>query len=76
MGWGSLNPGNPVTVRVASGRDERCLSLRARLPDDGPKNEIARVGFSSPISVDVMMGIDPGLVMKMNVRSLSANRDW
>jgi hypothetical protein len=43
-GMGSLNMGNPVTVRVASGRDERCLGLRVRLPDDGPKNEIAKVG--------------------------------
>jgi len=44
---GTLNVGNPVTVslRIASGRDEWCLSLRVRLPDDGPKNEIARVNF-------------------------------
>src|SRR5262245_23636992 len=70
-GTGSWNVGNPVTVsvRVALGRDEWCLSLRVRLPDVGPMNEIPRVGLPSPICVELKMGRDPPLLMKMNVRS-------
>ena len=58
-----------ASLSVALDRDERCLSLRVRLPDVGPMNEIARVGLLSPISVELKLGGTPPLLMKMNVWS-------
>ena len=43
---GTWNAGDPVMspmMRVVLGVDARCLSLRVRLPDIGPKNDIAMV---------------------------------